>query len=315
MRRLATFDSGPDAQRFVAALFVRGIESVPEPDESGRVEVWVLEEDRQEEAAKILLRFRENPGAPEFAGAEQVAAVEKARLRREEEGRRSEVLDGARLGYERSFMGGAVVTSVLITLSVVLAFFSRLGEDRGALAPYMISNFYRDASGVSYHLPTLREKGASQEAVREGLGFLPEVARGELWRLVTPIFIHFGILHLVFNLMMLRNLGGAIEVRFGPVYLGVLILALALGSNLAQAIWKSPNFGGMSGVDYGLFGFLWIRGRRDRFATWQVPSSTVSMMLVWFFLCVLGVIPDVANGAHAAGLCLGMAWGWVSARR
>jgi membrane associated rhomboid family serine protease len=226
-------------------------------------------------------------------------------------------VDGARLGYERAYPAQNWVTILLIVLSVGLAFFSKFGENRKVLAPYMISNYYRDASGVSYHLPTVREHGGvlSEGGVFTGLGVLPEVFRGEAWRLVTPIFIHFGLLHLLFNLTMLWNLGGAIEGRFGAMYFGILVGVLALGSNLAQVFWSSPNFGGMSGVDYGLFGFLWIRGNRDRYATWQVPSGTVRVMLIWFFVCAIGVIPDVANGAHAGGLLIGMIWGWISARR
>jgi GlpG protein len=312
MRLAGSFRTEWEARRFAAVLFARGVESIVETTEPQGAEVWVLDEDQQPDAARLFHRYVASPDAPEFARAQQEAEALLRSQEREESGRRFAQFDVARTRR----WGTGWVTGVLIGISVVLSLFSRLGEDRGVLAPLMISNYHGDGSGVLYHLPTLRKNGGvvSREAVLEGEGPLPEVRQGEVWRLVTPIFVHFGFLHLLFNMMMLRNLGGVIEAKFGPAYFTGLVVFLAVGSNLAQLAWSTPNFGGMSGVDYGLFGFLWIRGKCDRFATWSVPRGTVQMMLAWFFLCVLNIFPGVANAAHAGGLGLGMLWGWVSAR-
>jgi GlpG protein len=142
-----------------------------------------------------------------------------------------------------------------------------------------------------------------------GTGIMTELRAGQVWRLLTPIFIHFGAMHLIFNMFWLRDLGGQIETRQGTARLALIVVMLAIGSNFGQYFWEGPIFGGMSGVVYGLLGYIWIRGRCDPSSGLILSSTTVWMMLVWFFLCVANVIPNVANGAHAAGLILGMLWG------
>jgi GlpG protein len=115
-------------------------------------------------------------------------------------------------------------------------------------------------------------------------------------------------------MMWLRDLGTFMQNRYGGWYLGLFILVAAAGGNLAQYYFSGPLFGGMSGVNYALFGFLWIRGKFDRFATWRLNPVIVQTMLLWFFLCFTPLIPNVANAAHFAGLALGMLWGYVSAK-
>jgi GlpG protein len=130
-----------------------------------------------------------------------------------------------------------------------------------------------------------------------------------VWRLITPIFVHFGPIHLLFNMLWLKTLGSAIEAKEGSWKYFVLLLLFALASNFAQFYWKGPMFGGMSGVVYGLFGYVWMRWKTDPFSGYYVPKETVYTMIVWFFLCVFQIIPNVANGAHAGGLAAGMVFG------
>jgi GlpG protein len=144
---------------------------------------------------------------------------------------------------------------------------------------------------------------------RGGIGFLPEVQAGQVWRLITPIFIHFGPLHLLFNLFWLRDFGSMIEVRQGMLKLALLVVVLGVASNLGQYLIGGPDFGGMSGVLYGLFGYIWLRGQCDPASGLALAPTTVSVMMIWFFLCLFGIIGSVANGTHAVGLVLGVVWG------
>ena len=141
---------------------------------------------------------------------------------------------------------------------------------------------------------------------------LPEVRAGQVWRVVTPVFIHFGVIHIVFNMLWLWELGGALEQRLGAVALGTMVVGLGVASNLAQYFYQGPGFGGMSGVVFGLLGYIWVQGHLNPRFGLRLHKPIVIMMLVWFAVCWLGLVGNIANMAHTAGLLLGAAWGYVS---
>jgi GlpG protein len=144
--------------------------------------------------------------------------------------------------------------------------------------------------------------------------FLPEVASGEFWRLITPIFLHFNIMHILFNMLCLKDFGSVVEQDHGVKrYLSFFVVA-GIGSNLAQYFVAGPLFGGYSGVLFGLLGWLWVYSRLNPKASQVLPKSSVVLLLLWFFLCLFGLIPQIANTAHAVGLSLGMLAGIVFAK-
>ena len=57
---------------------------------------------------------------------------------------------------------------------------------------------------------------------------------GQYWRLITPVFLHFGWLHIAFNSLWLWELGGKLELRLGTGMLAVLVLVTGIGSNITQ---------------------------------------------------------------------------------
>lgn len=184
-----------------------------------------------------------------------------------------------------------VLTYTLIGVSVLIALLSNLGENRAIIENFLISKY-----------------------IGQGVWFLPEVKSGQYWRLITPIFIHFGIMHIVFNSLWLWELGGAVERTSQAWKLGALVLCIGLGSNLAQYLYAGPFFGGMSGVVYGLLGYVWAQGRFNPYARLILNQYVMVMMLVWFALCWTGLLGPIANMAHTAGLLMGLAWGWLEAR-
>ena len=142
-----------------------------------------------------------------------------------------------------------------------------------------------------------------------------EILGGELWRIVTPMFLHFSPLHLLFNMMWLWDLGRVLETLRGRgFYLG-FVMATGVVSNLAQyAITANPLFGGMSGVVYALLGYFWMQGRNNPDAGFRLSQNTVIIMVGWFVLCWTGLLGPIANWAHTAGLLIGVAWGSIDRR-
>lgn len=148
---------------------------------------------------------------------------------------------------------------------------------------------------------------------------------GEYWRLVTPAFLHFGWLHIVFNSLWLWELGGKVERVMGHMNMLLLFLVIAVVSNGSQfAFGGAGLFGGMSGVVYGLLGFSWVAPLLQ--PAWRIqPSPTLMLFMVgWLVLCMVGLVESlgfgaIANAAHLGGLLcgavLGALFGMVSGRQ
>ena len=140
----------------------------------------------------------------------------------------------------------------------------------------------------------------------------------QYWRILSPSFLHFGWLHLVFNCLWLWELGGKIERSFGSLVLLAHFFFIAAISNLAQYLWTGPSlFGGMSGVVYGLLGFCWLESRINSVSSLRLQPVLIWFMLGWLFVCMTGLVEAVgfgaiANSAHVGGLLSGAFLGVVA---
>jgi GlpG protein len=299
MRQAGTIPDEQLARRLVDYLATQGIPGRVD-QESGGWGVWVHDEDRLDAAKQLLQEFLQQPDDPRYQGVEQ-----SARQLRQEEARRAarirkNIVD-VRQNWDRASQPRRCpLTFILVAASVLITAVASLQEPGGPVANLMY------IAPVSYE----------GDYYRYQLG-LDAIRQGQIWRLVTPIFLHarifqgLGILHIVFNMFWTLSLGSMIESRRGTIRFLLLVLATAILSNLGQYWASGPLFGGMSGVVYGLFGFAWMKTRFDRGANIYIDQNTVSIMLVWFVLCLVGVIPHVANWAHGVGLVTGMAIGYL----
>lgn len=147
------------------------------------------------------------------------------------------------------------------------------------------------------------------------LAFHPTLAQftdWQAWRYVTPAFIHFSVLHLVFNLLWWWYLGGQIEQRLGSGKLFILLIIGAALPNIAEFFVSGPRFGGLSGVVYALLGYSWLRARLQPDCGLAMPPALMGFMLVWLVLGFLDMLgTPTANMAHLVGLLVGLAQGWL----
>lgn len=317
MRQAGTIKDQREANRFAAWLVTQRIEAHAE-QEGDAWAIWVRDEDQISQAREAMAHFQAHPQDERYRGAERTAE----QILRDEQQQRRQARDNVVAMRDRWGSGGTVARRCPLVLALIGA---------SILVTILVPDQQPPPPGGS---PAAAKGG---DALYDNLLFTdPRIARiagggfdvwasirrGQVWRLITPIFIHYGMPHLVFNMIWLFMLGGQIENRRGTGFMAILVLILAIASNVAQAVELSivapgADFGGMSGVGYGIFGFLLIKVKFDNRDHYQLSQMTIMIGVAWFVLCiarsfpemesVLSFIPPIANTAHTVGLFLGMA--------
>ena len=139
----------------------------------------------------------------------------------------------------------------------------------------------------------------------------------EWWRLITPIFIHFSITHLVFNCLWIFVLGQQIELKDGKIVFVLLMIISAVIGNYAQFLDQGAHlFGGLSGCVYGLFGYAMTIEFQEQKIRYGLPPSIYIFMLAWLVMGFAGVLRlfgfgEIANFAHLGGLASGVFFGML----
>jgi GlpG protein len=144
----------------------------------------------------------------------------------------------------------------------------------------------------------------------------------QLWRLITPAFLHRDFLHILFNMIWLWLLGRQIEERLSSLKYLTLIISLAIFTNVLQYLVSGPYFMGFSGVIMGMAGFVWMRQKIANWEGYNFSKGTYyflifyvfSMLLLQIVSFVLSWISikfpvNIANTAHIAGVVLGLLLG------
>ncbi len=317
MRQLGTLPDADTAGKLAGYLQSQSIETRLEESPQGCV-LWVCDEDKVARAREIVQHFQQHPGDERYRHVPRVEPVKEDKPQP-----RAGSGDAAWSGPSpNQFTFSLIVLSVLIT-----ALFHSPPQQPLVGRYAFITEVIVVDGGFKWHPePPLRE-----------------VRSGEVWRLVTPIFIHFDVFHLVFNMLWLFGLGSQIEKRAGSARLALLVLLIAVGSNLCQylfsevsasallerlnpwgpavenpppiVILSSPAFGGMSGVVFGLFGCVWIRSIYEPGCGLYVSPMNALLLLGWLLVCMTGKVGPIANVAHLVGLSMGMLLGYAVAWR
>ncbi|BBB30153.1 rhomboid family intramembrane serine protease [Neptunomonas japonica] len=133
----------------------------------------------------------------------------------------------------------------------------------------------------------------------------------EIWRFVTPIFMHFNLPHILFNALWIWVIGRRIEQLQGARIFIVVILWSAVVSNIAQFWISGPLFGGLSGVVFAILAYTWLWDKKARVAFFGFPPSLMIFMVFWLVIGYTGLLEaigfgSIANTAHLAGLIAGL---------
>lgn len=283
MRRAGIVSDQKQAQRLGDYLLAIGIKNrIDMRDDGGHI--WIYDSDKLEQARQELAEFTADPEGPRYDRRHEAEAIRK-RDEREQELAKERTIDVRATWAKRGHAGSAPIAVGLIVLCVVLFLLLHYGPSE--LGIYFNYLMFSLAPGL----------------------LLRHLQDGEVWRLVTPILLHGSVLHLGFNMLWLYSLGSQIEIQRGKVRFIALLLFLAVGSNVAQYFWAGPHFLGMSGVVYGLFGYIWMQARYLPRPDVGVDKSTAVVLMVWLVICMTGLLGPIANAAHVGGLVAGVVAG------
>jgi GlpG protein len=297
MRQIGTIEDADDAARFGDYLVTLGMPNSVEETAAGDWAIWVERDEHLERAGAEFGTFLANPQDARYADATSKAAETRAEQTRRAARRRKLFVD-VRTSWAQPRQWNVPLTLFLILASLVVGIYTRVWADPGP-----------DESAILNLLRIAPVTFIGHNAYTDD--HLNAIRHGQVWRLVTPIFLHGGVLHLIFNMFWLRDLGAMIESRRGTLFMLVLVLAAAVISNLAQYRWSGPLFLGMSGVVYALFGYAWLKGRLEPSAGIGLSPETATVMFAWLLICMTGIIGPIANAAHVVGLLVGCAFAGV----
>ncbi|MEV4480247.1 rhomboid family intramembrane serine protease [Micromonospora coxensis] len=135
------------------------------------------------------------------------------------------------------------------------------------------------------------------------------IVTGEWYRLVTAMFLHYGLVHLLLNMWALWVLGRDLEALLGPLRFLALYLVAGLGGNVAAYLFSSPNSAsaGASTAIFGLFAAVFVLMRRlGRDTSAIVPILVINLIFTF-------TVPGISIPGHVGGLVTGAAMGWVLA--
>jgi membrane associated rhomboid family serine protease len=192
--------------------------------------------------------------------------------------------------------GGLTVTRAFVIVNV---FLFATGLIVGGTGPSL---------GFDFFTPNL------EVAFRMGLQNTMAIDAGHWWRLVLPIFLHLGLLHVAFNCYMLNFAGQLIEEDLGAHLMFVITMGSGLAGTLGSYVFDIGG-GGASGAVLGLIGAVLVRrrlvdGNFKHPMTRQLVSLLGLNVVIWFFMSA-----HINHVAHGAGFVAGSSMAWLFSRK
>ena len=297
MRELGIIPEETNARALADYLLTRDITTKVVANRDGRFGVWVQSEDRMGEARQVLGEFLQNPDDTRFQAATRSAR--EIRKRTEEiEAEHRKRSHNLRDRWDGPLYRRAPLTFALIAASIAVFVGDKF--DPALFARLMFS-----------------VRLVTEDGFVVDLG-LANIKAGEVWRLITPIFIHLSVYHILFNMLAMAAFGQRIEMTKGWVKFLILVLVSALLSNIGQFVVAGGGFGGMSGVVFALAGYLWIKGHVSPDEGLGLDNQNAQLMFGWFLLGIFAPVLfpgqqgfpfNMANMAHGVGLLAGLVFG------
>ncbi|XP_061979786.1 RHOMBOID-like protein 2 [Populus nigra] len=152
-------------------------------------------------------------------------------------------------------------------------------------------------------------------ATLEKMGALEwnKVVRGDQgWRLITCMWLHAGVIHVLANMLSLVFIGIRLEQQFGFVRVGLIYLVSGFGGSIFSSLFIQRNISvGASGALFGLLGAM----LSELLTNWTIYSNKIAALLTLVVIIAInlavGILPHVDNFAHIGGFFTGFLLGFV----
>jgi GlpG protein len=332
MRLIGSLGNENDARRLILFLQKKGIEShCDSAFDAGTgymsYQIWILDEDRIEEAKNDLNQFAQEPTNAAFnspaiepmaPGEENVIGESKATLKRVSSPFTTFIIGLCSFIFilnlleeypmlreglsEKTFLITPIQSALLFDLPPALERFEEIIQKEKITPTQKIETLSPEVQSELQALETipfwkggyewvlLKIKG-QDTTLAEGPLF-QKILEGQVWRLISPVLLHGEILHILFNMIWVWVLCRPIEQRIGVFRLLILTLIVGIGSNIAQYLMSGPFFIGYSGVVLGLAGFTW---GREKIAPWEgYPMASTTMLFLLLFIGGMFVLQSVS---------------------
>lgn len=142
------------------------------------------------------------------------------------------------------------------------------------------------------------------------------VREGALWQLVTYGYLHFGLLHIVFNLFALSQVGPMLEKELGSARFFVVYTLSLIGAGLADTVLRAYQPTVVAGASGALFGLIGFGVAYCHFARGHLREMYRGFFLTWAaYGFIFGLaVPNIDNVAHGGGFAVGAVLGWLIER-
>ncbi|XP_040990349.1 RHOMBOID-like protein 2 [Juglans microcarpa x Juglans regia] len=145
-----------------------------------------------------------------------------------------------------------------------------------------------------------------------GLEWYKVVHGHQAWRLVSCIWLHAGVIHLLANMLSLVFIGIRLEQQFGFVRVGILYMLSGFGGSILSSLFIQKNISvGASGALFGLLGAM----LSELITNWSIYSNKVAALFTLVVIIAInlavGILPHVDNFAHIGGFLAGLLLGFV----
>ena len=295
MRQLTHFDKEAPALRFRDFILSEGIEATVNPSREGGFNFWVHDEERVDDAQRLLELFERDSDSPEIQSKLREAQNKRKREMAEaaQIQRRVESIERAQKDAQRRTNSAGPVTLFLILGIVGFAAMALLSQgDAGVQQVYAVL-----------------------QASRE------QIESGELWRLITPVFVKHGlprpmaVLSILFTAFWLRTLVTPIEWMKGSLHVLAMFIVSAAVQTIAELYAIGISVGGVLGLITTFYIYIYTRGQLDPTMPVRLRPETHFWFILWVVFTLASPSATLFIPRLIAGGLVGAIWGAAAARR